>query len=114
MKIGDKELLCHETFMLADGELASLEIKLPSGAPLPLTLRFSPEEGEAEMSWTFVEGVLNIRFKGWRNPLGTCLSKPTKLGDFRGSAIGFTVAHSLIGESNNLVTFQFFQGGTYE
>lgn len=113
IQVGDRQLIFSETFLLADNEVAHIEVPLGSGS-LAVRIRFEPSTNDATGRWRFENNVLIMDFSGWNNPLGVCLTKPARIGDVEEKPLGFTVAQQKVGQVNNLITLQFYIGGTYE
>jgi hypothetical protein len=112
--IGDRESIFSRTFIIPAGEDAKFPV--PIGTPeIHVVLRFeelAPEKKAAETSWSLADGVLTIIFRGWKNGLGSSLTKPAKLGMIQDKPFGFNVVHHHLGTINS-VSFELYLGGTY-
>lgn len=114
IKQGDKQIVFNQTFLLRDNETAQIHFDVAPGSAVNSTIKFDPVGSDGAVRWAAAaDGTLTIECTGWTNTLGTSLTKPAKVGDVGGIPLAFTVSSFKIGESN-LVTLQFFVGGTYE
>jgi len=113
--VGDRALVFNETLVLFDDEVARFKVDV-GGEAIPVAIQFKVEtKKEERIAWVVEGGVLKIDFFGWLDALGSAPAKPIKLGqNAYGTLLGFMVAHRKIGERVNVVTLQFYTGGTYE
>ena len=111
VRIGDKELVFQQTLLTLDDQDVDLEIPVRDGV-LKIRLRceqLRPDEKQS-VDWKTTDGVLGIVLKGWNNPLGTAVSPPERLGDFKGQSLWFQVATYRIA-SLNVIHFLVLLGG---
>jgi len=114
LKIGDKEVVMTQTMVIPDGETAFFDFSINS-EPIQISIVFETNnvpDSERKINWKLEDGILRMTFIGWRNSLGTSLIHPAKIGELNGQPFGFNLMHFLVG-TVNLVTFQFYIGGTY-
>lgn len=114
VKVGDKEQIASETFVVSGSEVVNVEIEY-KGDSIRFELSFqedSPEKRKG-VEWSFESEIVKLRFFGWKSAVGTTLKKPIKFGDLNGQPVGFQIAHYLIGDSN-VVHFEVLLGGSYE
>lgn len=114
ISIDGKNLVLNETFILPDGDNATIETTI-EGFKLVISFTIVPGKQGEDYSgkWTWENGIVNMTFVGWNNPLGTCLKKPEKFGDIGGKPLGLQLSVHSIGDAK-LVTFMLFLGGKYE
>ncbi len=81
------------------------------GNPLNLGITFesSGTPDERSGAWTQEGDILHFIFKGWNNPLGTCVLEPTKIGEIQSKKLYFQIAHHYVGEQNLMHLFIYVE-----
>ena len=111
--VGDKQSLATKTFLLGDGEVGKFAVTV-GDTVLPVEVKFSaPQARESAWHWEYDGGTLRLSFTGWKNPYGSGLPAPQRIGEVDGAPLGFNMAHQRLG-AMNVATLQFYLGGTYE
>ena len=113
--VNGKKVIFSESFLLNEADVVEIGPAVPE-LPFKVTIKFITDDSlnEPVGTWAFENDSLKMEFKGWKNQLGTALTKATKLGELNGQALGFTLAHHRIGNTMNLLHIQFLLGGVYE
>lgn len=112
--IDGKQVVFSETFIVRDSSTVTIETVIDK-IPFIVDLHFNMKDDntEAGISWKGEGDRLKIEVQSWKNPLGTTLIKPHKLGEFNGKSLGFQIFQKFI-NGINLVHFQVYLGGSYE
>ena len=109
IKIDDKELVFSSDLFVKNNQLVSIEIPVKNDL-LKMSLTFEEgKDGEsATGSWTADNDIVRFVFKGWTNPLGSCILEPTKFGDLaNGQKLYFQITHHYVSNLNLVHLFLF-------
>ena len=110
IKVGDKEQIFSASFIAQDNEETVIDVPADSST-LTLSFTFVPGSGETrDASWRGEGNTVKFTMSGWRNPLGTSLTEPTKFADLGNRKVYFGLAQYFIGTNVNLVHLFIYLG----
>jgi hypothetical protein len=126
-KIGDKEIMFLETFIIPTGEIVEFTfspthpevgpLNIVNQVTLKVKVKVADTEGTVTAAWDMdnnEQQFLMITLPDVKGNLGqSTLGKPMKVGEFNGRNLGFNMALSAAG-SSSVVTLQLMSGGAYE
>jgi hypothetical protein len=119
IKIGDKELVFSETFIVQENEFAQIQVPMPKDVPLlRVRIRFRrrdrPENKPGMIFWNTDDEGLLIDCVGWESNLASVLTNTKKIGEFpQVGKVGLWFSAIKSSEAAFTVTFQVYVGGTY-
>jgi predicted cation transporter len=111
IKVGDKEIVFSETFIIETGDGAGGMTQVHD-IPVGIVLVFKsamPPLGP-KYSFNIKENIIHFEFTNWVN---AATKHPVHIGKVGDIPIGFMMTHQRVGEVN-LVHFQLLSGGKYE
>lgn len=104
------------SIIVADNDPVKISVQLKNES-MPISIVFiptlKPETSASALDWHGENGVLNFKFYGWENSLGTTTAQVnTHIGASNtGAPIYIGVMHHKVGSSNHL-TMQFVVGNS--
>jgi len=109
-KIGNYKIIFTQMFIVEDEEPVTLSEYI-EGDLFLIRIYFYPDDKRKNfIEWKSEGEYLDIKFRGWKNKIGTAVFKPTIIGTTsNNNKVAFLAAYSRIGNVNKL-DFQLLLG----
>ena len=108
--IDGKRIAFSTSLMIRNDQEARVDASI-EGTLLKLGVTFESGGAADERSgaWKQDGDVTRFTFRGWNNPLGTCILEPTKFGEIGSKRLFFQISHHYVGEQNLMHLFIYVE-----